>query len=798
MTTIITNNGEKHPFELDRFENTLTEMFEKTGRLQQFSESERKNFLQNLLYRVDVKPEIESTELYDYIIREANERTSEKMPQYSYLSAVTLLKKLYKKVAKARGFQFGHHYKNYAEFVKDMVNQGIYDESLILDYTESELEEAGKMLDASKDKLFSYAGLFLLQKNYLAKKMDTDTLRRFDELDEFELEELLEESQNPANTSEEILELPQERFLTAALYLMKDEKKKNRLHFVKEAYWALSNHLIGLATPTLTSAGRPSGTLSSCHILTMDDSLNNILDVIKDTGTFCQNGAGIGIYLGNLRTDGSWIRNYKGRSTGIVGPAKLLNEIAQYVNQLNQRKGGIAVYLPLDHGDIMDFLDLRLRTGSQERRAHALFTAITIPDEFMRRLKAKGTWTTFDPYEVKKRLGFDLHQMYDKKRLKDGEEPNPVDHAYTYHYRIAEKAPLKLKRTYSVKEIYEAIYRARKTGGTPYLYFSDTAARLNPNDHAGMPLGSNLCSEIIQNMIHDTYEKEDLLETGQVVIIKKGEGLVTCNLSSLVLHNVFTKDVDLQRVVDIQYRMLDNVISLNRTPVPQARNTNNLYRAVGAGQLGLATLLAELGIHWDSWEAVQYVDQLFEKIAFANITASHKLAVEKGSYPLFEGSKWNTGEYFEERGYNSPEWLELKAKVATGIRNGYLMATAPTGSNSLIQNGSPSLDALYDVVYLNKKEDMNATIVPSNYNFRTKGFYKSAFQMDEMWSINIIASAQKHVDQGISHNMHLPRETKGGDLFRLDYAAWDKGLKTIYYTYTRDIERKNDCVFCEG
>lgn len=782
--TMVLSKGKKSTFNEDQFKDLISNLVSESTKAHLFLEKDKTDLLQSLSYRIEAKPEVESIELYDYIIREANERTTEKEQHYSYLSAVALRRKLYKKVAKNRGYSFGSEYLNYPEFVEEMVSTGIYDSSLIESYSKEELEYAGSLLDKSKDSLFSYAGLFLLQKNYLAKQFDPNLVEN--------------EKENPAGSGD-ILELPQERFLTTILYLMKDENKENRLKHVAEGYWAISNHYIGLATPTLTNSGRPMGTLSSCHILTVGDSLNSILDVLKDTGTFCQNGAGIGIYLGNVRAAGSWIRKYKGSATGIVGPAKLFNEIAQYVNQLNQRKGGIALYLPVDHADIMDFLDLRLRTGSQERRAHAIFTALTIPDEFMRRLKTKEDWTVFDPYEVIQKLGFDLHQMYDKKKLRKGQKPNPVDHAYTYHYRIAEQADLELKRVIPIRDIYEAIFRARKTGGTPYLYFSDTAARMNPNSHAGMPLGSNLCSEIIQNQLTDEFKDIPLTSDGYVVVMKRGEGLVTCNLSSLVLHNVFTQGVDLQRVVDVQYRMLDNVITSGRLSVGQAEHTNELYRAVAAGQLGLATLLAEKSIHWDSWEAVSYVDSLYEKIAFANITASHNLAIEKGSYPLFKGSEWHTGEYFKKRGYNSPEWSELADKVARlGIRNGYLMATAPTGSNSIIMNGSPSADALYDIVYLNKKEEMNAMIIPSNYNWKTKDYYKSAFDMDEMWSINIIAAAQKHIDQGMSHNMHLHRNTSGAELFRLDYNAWDKGVKTIYYTYSRNIERNDNCKNCEG
>lgn len=786
--TLVIKNEKQERFDPDKLKNAITRLVERSGATNKISKLEENEFLESIIYRVENRPEIDNLEIYDLVIREANERTTESSPQFSLLSKYTLLKQLYKKVAKNRGYHYGHEYKDYAQFVHDMVEARVYNEELIEAYSFEELEIAGSWLDRAKDELFSYAGLFLLRKNYLAKAPDLTFLIKTGKI-----------SEAGRWKNKEILELPQERLLTVALYLMKDENPERRLEYVKEAYWALSSHYIGLATPTLTSAGRPNGTLSSCQILTIDDSLNSIMDVLKDTATFCQNGAGIGIFLGNLRSDQSWIRGYKGSATGVVGPAKLFNEIAQYVNQLNQRKGGIALYLPVDHADILDFLDLRLRTGSQERRAHAIFTAVTLPDEFMRRLKTKQDWTVFDPYEVIEKLGFDLHKLYDKKRLKDGETPNPEDHAYTYHYLIAENADLELKQQIPIGRIYEGIYRARKTGGTPYLYFSDTAARMNPNPHAGMPFCSNLCSEVIQNQSVDLFQPTELDKSnGTVTIMKQGEGLVTCNLSSLVLHNVFTQNVDLQRVTDIQYRMLDNVISLSRVPVEQAEYTNHLYRAVGAGQLGLATLLAEEGIQWDSNEAIEYVDRLFEKIAFANITSSHKLAVEKGSYPLFEGSDWHTGDYFEKRGYNSPEWLELKETVSKGgIRNAYLMATAPTGSNSLIMNGSSSCDPQYDVVYLNKKEGMNVTVVPANYNFRTKRFYKSAFEMDEMWSINIIATAQRHVDQGMSHNMHISRSTSGSELFRLDYGAWDKGMKTIYYTYTRDIEVK-DCVFCEG
>lgn len=725
----------------------------------------------NIIEEVLSRDEIFADKLFDLIVREANEAISEETPQYTNLSAAALRRKLYKMASKERGFNYRNGYGDYSSFVIMMVEKGLYSNDLLDQYSTEELTEAGKLINKEKDKLFSYAGLFLLDSIYLIKGYNKETL-----------------------------ELPQERFLTSVLYLLKDEKSDVRMELIKEAYWALSNHYVGLATPTLKSSGAPHGSLSSCHEITWNDDLNNIYDVQKQTARFSQNGAGIGIFCGYLRAKGSWIRGIKDRATGVTHPARSMSVLAEYVNQLGTRVAGISLYLPVWHLDIFNFLELRLKTGSQEKRAHSIKTAVCMPDEFMRRIENKQTWTIVDPYEVKKKLGIDLNRLYDEVLLKENEEPNPTDHAFTYYYRIVEKADLELKQTVQASDVHKAMFVSRKTGGTPYEYFSCTSARMNPNNHAGMPLGSNLCSEIIQNQSYDELVLEEIdEETGIVTTQVKSGDLVTCNLSSLVLQNVFGKnEVDLQRVINIQVRLLDNVISLNRTVVPQATITNHKYRAIGLGALGLVTLMAEKQIKWDSFQAYSFVDKLFERISKATILASHKLGLEKGSYPVYKGSDWNTGEYFEKRGYISDEWQEIKEKAMSTMRNGYLQAIAPTSSNSIIMNGSPSIDPLYEVVYREVKSGLNVIIVPSNYSKDTMEFYKSGFQMDEMWAINVVAAAQKHIDQGISHNMHVLKSISGSEMVRLDLGAWKKGLKTIYYTHSENYERDDSCSMCEA
>lgn len=464
------------------------------------------------------------------------------------------------------------------------------------------------------------------------------------------------------------------------------------------------------------------------------------------------------------------------------------------------RIAGISIYLPVWHYDIFTFLDLRLKTGSQEKRAHSIKTGVCLPDEFMRRLKNKETWTVFDPYEFEMRMGVNINYLFDEVKLKDGETPNEKDHAFTYWYRKAEEnMDFEIKKVIKASDIYKPIYISRKTSGVPYMYYSDTAARMNPNSHAGMIHCSNLCTEIFQNMSFDTTKSVNLdKETGEVTTVTQSGDLVTCNLSSIVINNVKKDGVPLQRVVDIQVRLLDNVISLNRTVVEAASYTNNKYRAIGAGAMGLVTDMTNNGVKWEDGESSLHTEEFFKSYMIACIKASSKLAKEKGSYPLFEGSDWHTGKYFDKRGFVGEEWDEIRKIASSGMRNGYIQAIAPTSTNAVMMGSSPAIDPLYDIVYREVKSGVNMIITPPNYNNKTKWYYKSGFEMDEMWAINVIASAQKYIDQGISHNMHLSTNVKASEMLRLDMGAWNKGLKSTYYTFTSEQEKPEGCINCEA
>src|SRR5690606_26980242 len=194
-------------------------------------------------------------------------------------------------------------------------------------------------------------------------------------------------------------------------------------------------------------------------------------------------------------------------------------------------------------------------------------------------------------------------------------------------------------------------------------------------------------------------------------------------------------------------RMLDNVIDLNTIDVKQAQITNKKYRAIGLGTFGWHHLLAKKGIAWESEQAVEYADKLYEGIAYLTIQASMNLAKEKGAYPLFKGSDWQSGEYFEQRGYladvdpydtsGMTEWESLMHEVAEfGIRNGYLTAVAPNGSTSVIAGSTASIDPIFKPFFYEEKKDYKLPIVAPELDYNTYNVYrKSAYVLDQRWSV---------------------------------------------------------------
>jgi ribonucleoside-diphosphate reductase alpha chain len=713
----------------------------------------------------------------------ALEMVTKEEPDWKFVAAHSLLTKLYKEAALHRNYK-AYPDKPYGDFYKlisRLCNLGIYRQELLEAYTPEQIRELGQSIQAEHDLIFDYIGLLTLAERYLATDFEGRTM-----------------------------ELPQERYMIIAMYLMHKEPAERRVDLAKEAYWAMANMYMTAATPTMANAGKKvAGQLSSCFIDTVDDSLEGIFESNTDVARLSKMGGGIGVYLGKIRARGSDIRGHKNTSSGVIPWIRQLNNTAVSVDQLGTRKGAIAVYLDVFHKDILSFLDLKLNNGDERMRAHDIFHGVSLPDLFMEAVENREDWHLFCPHEVKKTMGWKdnhgrplgLEDFYDEQRGQG-----------QFRDKYAEAvANSNLPRiTLPAIDIMKRILKSQLETGTPYMFYKDAANRANPNKAHGMIYSSNLCTEIMQNMSPTLVEQEELTtQDGQsrIIISKIPGDFVVCNLNSVHLARAVRADI-LERLIPIQVRMLDNVIDINRIEVLQAQHTNRRYRAIGLGTFGLHHLLALEGIAWESEEAVQYNDALYEKINYLAIQASMELAKEKGAYPLFAQSEWENGRYFSDREYTTgtrqgkfvttEQWQELADKVQeNGMRNAWLMAVAPNGSTSIIAGSTASIDPVYDLLSYEEKTTYKIANPAPDLSEKTIWYYKTAFRLDQNWSIRMAAARQRHIDQAQSFNLYVRPDIRAVDFLFLHLHAWKAGLKSTYYVRSQALTVE-ECEACSS
>jgi len=767
-TLWITKEGgnRRMPFDQTRLERTVHSVHA------EFPQLDVADYLRSVLAQIARRQQLSADEMVDLLIREAESRIDLIAPDWEHFAARLYLRRLYKRASKNRFYDATLKYGSYVGLQESLADRNVYSIDILKAYSKDELEEAGQMIEPERDTLFAYNGLYLLATRYLA----TDQSRA-------------------------VYELPQERWLTIALYLMQHEhehgerSRRRRMLLVREAYWALSNLYMTVATPTLANAGKVGGQLSSCFIDTVDDSLQGIYDSNTDVARVSKHGGGVGAYLGYVRSAGSSIRGVANSSGGVVPWIKQLNNTAVSVDQLGQRKGAIAVYLDVWHRDIEAFLDLRLNNGDQRLRAHDVFTSVCLPDLFMEAVERRGDWYLFDPYEVKRIKGWYLQDFHDEQRGQGSFREK-------YEEVVADERIS--RRTIKAIDLFKRIMVSQLETGNPFMFYRDEVNRMNPNKHAGSIYSSNLCTEILQNM-SPTRMIQEMISGDQIVTTRQAGDFVVCNLSSINLGRAVTAAPDLltsdvlERLVPIQVRMLDNVIDLNQLPVPQATITNRKYRAIGLGTFGWHHLLALQQIEWNSTQAEDYADSLYERINYLTIQASMSLAKEKGRYSAFVGSDWQNGEYFRARGYDSPAWRELAAQVGVnGLRNGWLMAVAPNMSTAQIAGSTASIDPVYGAFYYEEKKDFRRPVAAPGLSLETYPYYeKGAYRVDQFASIRQNARRQRHVDQSISFNLYVPSTVRASTLLALHMSAWREGLKTTYYVRSNDIDI-SECEWCSS
>ncbi|MDA3049910.1 ribonucleoside-diphosphate reductase subunit alpha [Campylobacter sp. JMF_02 ED1] len=724
--------------------------------------------------KIQFRDMITTEEIQQTLIKTAVDKIDIDRPNWTFVAARLFLYDLYHKVSGFTGYQSLQTY----------FERGESEGRIMLGLKEKyDLDDLDAYIKPERDLQFTYLGIKTLYDRYLIKDRQAKPI-----------------------------ELPQHMFMAIAMFLAQNELDSQG--WAKKFYDLISKFEVMLATPTLSNARTTRHQLSSCYVGSVPDNIEGIFDSYKEMALLSKFGGGIGWDWCKVRAMGGSIDGHKNAAGGIIPFLKITNDIAVAVDQLGTRKGAIAVYIEPWHMDINDFLDLRKNSGEERRRAHEIFPALWINDLFMKRLANNEKWTLFDPVDVA-----DLCDVW-------GEE-------FEAKYIAYENDPNISKSTVLAKELWKKILTSYFETGMPFLCFKDNANRVNPNSHKGIIRSSNLCTEIFQNTQPNHYktkviyadgseelfeENEEVVVNGKITkkakkitaldtingkdifIVEKGvdEGATAvCNLASVNLSKIHTQE-DIKRVVPIAVRMLDNVIELNFYPHAKVKRTNLRSRAIGLGVMGEAQMLAEKGIIWGSYEHFETIDKIMENISYNAIYASSNLALEKGKYPEFEGSKWSQGIFpidlanenakklvgrgglFED---NSCDWDALRTKVKKdGMRNGYLMAIAPTSSISILVGTTQTIEPVYKRKWFEHNLSGMIPVVVPNLSPDTWQAYVPAYELDQRLLIKAGAIRQKWIDQGQSLNIFITLDKASGKVLNDIYTlAWELGIKSTYY-----------------
>jgi len=740
---------------------------------------------------------ITSEEIQTTLIKTAVDKIDIDKPNWTFVASRLFLYDIYHK---ATGFTGYNHLREHFE-------RGEKEGRIVLGLKDKyDLEDLNKYIKPERDLQFTYLGLRTLYDRYLLKDKNGVPI-----------------------------ELPQQLFMGVAMFLAQNEFDCQS--WAKKFYDILSKFEVMAATPTLSNARTPRHQLSSCYIGSTPDNIEGIFDGYKEMALLSKFGGGIGWDWSLVRGMGSYIDGHKHAAGGIVPFLKIANDVAIAVDQLGTRKGAIAVYIEPWHVDVRDFLDLKKNSGEERRRAHDLFPALWLNDIFMKRVEEDATWTLFDPFEVT-----ELTELYGEAFEKRYIELEHSEDAIT-------------REVISAKGLWKEILRSYFETGNPFLTFKDAANKANPNKHEGVIRSSNLCTEIFQNTAPNTYrtrftftdgsiesynENEMLtVDTGitkpakkvtaldslngkQIWIVDKEKidgATAVCNLASINLSKVHTQE-DLARVIPTAVRMLDNVIDLNFYPLAKVKKTNEKSRSIGLGVMGEAQMLAENQIEWGSNDHFTKIDEVMESVSYYTIEASSNLALEKGKYPTFDGSDWSKGIFPIDKanenacklvdrgglfGY-SHDWTALKEKVkADGMRNGYLMAVAPTSSISILTGTTQAIEPVYKRKWFEENLSGLIPVVAPNLSPETWQYYTPSYDLDQNILIKAGAIRQKWIDQGQSLNIFITLDKASGKYLNEIYMnAWKFGLKSTYYLRsqspesTNDVEdRSQECVGCQ-
>ncbi|WFA07067.1 class 1b ribonucleoside-diphosphate reductase subunit alpha [Bacillus sp. HSf4] len=646
------------------------------------------------------------------------------------------------------------------EKIDYLIENDYYEEVFLSQYTFEEIKEVFKEAYAKKFRFPSFMSAFKFYNDYALK----------------------------TNDKKKILERYEDRISIVALFFANGDKEK-----AKEFVRMMINQEYQPSTPTFLNAGRKRrGELVSCFLLEVNDSLNDISRAVDISMQLSKLGGGVSLNLSKLRAKGEAIKDVENATKGVVGVMKLLDNAFRYADQMGQRQGSGAAYLNIFHRDINDFLDTKKISADEDVRVKTLSIGVVIPDKFVELAREDKAAYVFYPHTIYKAYGehmdeMDMNEMYD---------------------RLVEDPRVK-KEKINPRKMLEKLAMLRSESGYPYIMFQDNVNKAHANNHVSKVKFSNLCSEVLQASQVSSYT--DYGEEDEI-------GLdISCNLGSLNILNVM-KNKSLEQTVKLATDSLTHVSeTTNITNAPAVRKANKAMKSIGLGAMNLHGYLAQNGIAYESEEARDFANTFFMMMNFYSIQRSAEIAEQKGeTFYQYEGSSYATGEYFEKyitqdfspkfekiaklfEGMHIPtkeDWKQLKEYVKEhGLYHSYRLCIAPTGSISYVQSSTasvmPIMERIEERTYGNSKTYYPMPgLAPSNWFF-----YKEAYDMDMFRVVDMIATIQQHVDQGISFTLFLKDTMTTRDLNRIDLYAHHKGIKTLYYARTKDTGQEG-CLSC--
>lgn len=569
----------------------------------------------------------------------------------------------------------------------------------------------------------------------------------------------------------------QHMFLVEAMIIAALESKETRLAFIKTVYDMLSHRKGSLATPWLGNL-RNGGNIASCFITAPEDDLGSIYDMLKDSALISKGGGGEGVDLSRCRANGSDLMGRENMSSGVIGWVKLINDTAVYVNQAGKRKGAITVHLALWHKDIIDFLDVQTEVGDQRKKSHDIKPQVGVSDLFMRLKDDYGNdWYMFCPHEVEDKLGIKLYEKYNSE----------FEAAYGQCVQAAKDGVLRVFQTIDAKLLWIKVMHRQFETGMPYIAFLDRINEFNPNKHVGYIPCVNLCVESFSVVIPDKLTH-------------------TCNLMSLVVGRLEMEE--LSTYAGIATRILSNGIELASYPTPESEAHSKSLRTIGVGIQGLHDFLAK---NFKSYDDLDYITEVAERIQYGCVMESIQLAKERGAYPLFKGSEWDNGNitrrYAEHSVCKDIDWLYVQTLIDQyGIYNSQLTSPAPNTSTSIFMDANAGFMPTYSAFFYEDNKDGLMPVVAMYLKENPLSYARDITKYKPWELTKSVGRAQKFVDTGISAEYVMDKNQEGFKakwLWDTLQQAWENGTKAVYYVRTikkgeKVVKYGADCVGCAG